>query len=99
MYVYYKDKNDTIGFVELTPGVPHRFEVPVFVFHIELKNQGKENDYFFGLLGLNPYELACVSRNLNCCFEPQEHMFTFKTIEAYIYLKEKRNTEGNTSII
>jgi len=34
MYVYYKDKNDTIRYVELKLFSSHRFEKPVFIFHV-----------------------------------------------------------------
>jgi len=80
MYVYYKDKNDTISFVELRYDYPYKFEKPVFVFHFELSEQEQGENKFFELVGLNPYELAYTSDKLNYEFELQEHMFTLKTI-------------------
>jgi len=86
MYVYYKDKNDTIGYIELKlSGSEYVFDKPVFVFKIlktfeELREEKEKPNYIFGIIGLNPYEQAYISNNLNLEFEIQEHMFTMKRV-------------------
>jgi|GEM_PF-1674304 len=89
MYVYYKDKNDTIGFIDIKFFRSYIFEQPVFIFHtlktkidLEIEKELQENekqagreDVVFKLLGLNPYELAYVSGGLDYEFEIQDHMF------------------------
>jgi len=91
MYVYYKDKNDTIGFVDLKLRNSHRFENPVFIFHIEKSVVDKQMEEInlkegkqIQFVGLNPYELAYVSGNLNYEFPIQDHMFGIKRIDYKI---------------
>jgi len=95
MYVYYKDKNDTIGFVELKGREPYKFEKPVFVFHFELSETEQEKaqneNETLKLNGLNPYERAYTSDKLNYEFEIQEHMFTLKTIYWVVVEVENKN--------